>query len=132
MGFICRQVYVFCLAIFSGALVGLIFDVFRVKRKLIYTSDILVYIEDILYWIIISIVLFTLMYYSKESELRSYILLGLFIGTVMYMCILSKHVLFILEWILKILYRCIISPISILVKTVKILLRCVKFMSKRK
>lgn len=131
MSFICRQVYIFLLANFAGALVGMIWDIFRVKRKLVQTSDIVVYIEDILYWLIISVVLFLLMYYSKECELRSYILLGLFIGVVMYMCTLSKYVLLILEKIIIIIYRCIVFPISILVKFTNKLLRCIKFIKNR-
>jgi len=132
MGFICRQVYTFLLAIFAGALVGMIFDISRVKRKLIKTHDVVVYIEDILYWIIISVVLFVLMYYSKECEVRSYILLGLIIGVIMYICMLSKYVLFILERVIKILYRCVIFPISIFIKVAKVLLRCVWRLSGRR
>lgn len=131
MSFICRQVYVFLLANFAGALVGMIFDIFRVKRKLVQTSDIVVYIEDILYWLIISVVLFLLMYYSRECELRSYILLGLFIGVVMYMCMLSRYVLMVLERVIRIIYRCVILPIRVFMKFIKMLLRCVKFIRNR-
>ena len=36
----------------TGIEISFIFDIFRAKRKVIKTSDIITYIEDIIYWII--------------------------------------------------------------------------------
>ena len=131
MDFICRQTYIFLMANFAGVLAGFIFDIFRVKRKLVKTSDIVVYIEDILYWLIISIVLFVLMYYSKESELRGYILLGLFIGIIMYMCILSKYVLMFLRGTVNVVYKIVLIPILILIRLIRIPFKCFSFVKRK-
>lgn len=131
MDFICRQTYIFLMANFAGVLAGFIFDIFRVKRKLVKTSDIVVYIEDILYWLIISIVLFVLMYYSKESELRGYILLGLFIGIIMYMCILSKYVLMFLRGTVNVVYKFVLIPILILIRLIRIPFKCFSFVKRK-
>ena len=120
MDSICRQTYIFLLSCLAGMFSGFIFDIFRIKRKLVKTSDIVVYIEDIVYWLIISVVLFALMYYSNESEVRSYILLGIFIGVIIYIFIFSKYVLLSLTKIIKILCKMIKFPINIIVKIFRV------------
>lgn len=120
MDFICRQTYIFLLACLAGLIAGFIFDIFRVKRKLVRTPDFIVQIEDILYWLIISVVLFVLMYYSNESEIRSYILLGILIGVIIYVLILSKYVFLFFVNTIRVLYKIIIFPINIFVKIFRI------------
>lgn len=125
MDFICRQTYMFLMACLSGLLSGFIFDVFRVKRKLVRTPDFLVNIEDILYWLIISIVLFSLMYYSNEGELRSYILLGLIIGVIIYICIFSRYVFIILVKTITIIIKIIMFPVNIVLKIFRVPLKII-------
>ena len=125
MEFICRQTYMFFMACLSGILAGFIFDIFRVKRKLVRTPDFMVKVEDILYWLIISIVLFTLMYYSNEGELRSYILLGLTIGVIIYICIFSKFVFMFLVNTISIIIKIIMVPVKIILKILRVPLRFV-------
>ena len=51
-----QEVYeqLFCLLIFivTGILIGLLFDIFRILRKSFHTSDIITYIQDILFWLL--------------------------------------------------------------------------------
>ena len=131
MDFICRQTYIFLLSCLAGIFSGFIFDIFRIKRKLIKTSDIVVYIEDIVYWLIISVVLFILMYYSNESEIRSYILFGNFIGVIIYIFIFSKYVFFCLMKIINVLLKLIKFPIKIIVRFFRIPIKIVLRISKR-
>lgn len=123
MGYICRQTYIFFLACLSGILAGFIFDIFRVKRKLVRTPDFIVKIEDILYWIIIAIVLFCLMYYSNECELRSYILLGLVLGVIVYICLFSKYIVMIMFGIFRMIAKLIVFPINIIIKILHVPLK---------
>lgn len=123
MGYICRQTYIFFLACLSGILAGFIFDIFRVKRKLVRTPDFIVKIEDILYWIIIAIVLFCLMYYSNEGELRSYILLGLVLGVIVYICLFSKYIVMIMFGIFRMIAKLIVFPINIIIKILHVPLK---------
>ena len=114
MNIICRQTYLFLLSCVAGLFSGFVFDVFRIKRKFIKTSDIFVYMEDIIYWLIISVELFVLMYYSNESEVRSYVLFGIFIGVVIYGFIFSKYVFFYLMKVMGVLCKMIKFPINVI------------------
>ena len=62
-----------------GIEISFIFDVFRAKRKAIKTSDVVTYVEDVVYWIIVGyIFLYTISKYTN-GEIRSY----MFLGTIM-------------------------------------------------
>ena len=47
-----NQAYLFLVFIVNGVLIGLLFDFFRIARKVIPTNDFVTYIEDVLFWIL--------------------------------------------------------------------------------
>lgn len=51
-----NQAYTFIVFILNGIIIGILFDCFRILRKSFKTSDIITYIEDILFWIIAGII----------------------------------------------------------------------------
>lgn len=120
MNIICRQTYLFLLSFLAGLFSGFVFDVFRIKRRFVKTSDVFVYMEDIIYWLIISAELFALMYYSNESEIRSYVLFGIFIGVVIYGFIFSKYVFFYLMKVMEVLCKFIKFPINVIKRIFRI------------
>ena len=46
------QLYTFFIFILVGMLTALIYDLFRIFRKVFKTNDFFTYIEDILFWLI--------------------------------------------------------------------------------
>ncbi len=88
-----NQAYVFLNCILGGLLVGLMFDIFRLSRKYLSSKDIVTYIEDILFWVLVgAIVLFTA-FFSNNGEIRGYVLLGIFLGAVFYFLVFSRLIL---------------------------------------
>ena len=71
-----NQAYIFVMFILIGILIGLIFDIFRVSRQFFKTSNIITYIEDAVFWILIGLVLFISIFKLNNGELRAYIFLG--------------------------------------------------------
>lgn len=81
---------IFCL---TGLCIGLLFDFFRIQRKLFKTHDFITYIQDILFWIISGIILiFVIMKYTN-GEIRIYMILGIIIGFFIYFCLISKYII---------------------------------------
>lgn len=75
---------------------SLIFDLFRVRRRIFKTPDIVTYIQDVLFWIITGfIVVYTITQYT-DGEIRSYMLIGLLVGIIVYFVYISK-------WVIKVL-----------------------------
>ena len=60
-----NQAYLFLIFIVNGIIIGLLFDFFRIIRKVIPTNDIATYIEDILFWILTGAsILYSIFVYS--------------------------------------------------------------------
>lgn len=112
-----------------------IYDVFRIKRKTVRTRSISIYIEDFIYWIIVAVVMFGVVYYSNDGELRGYIFIGVLIGVVLYILLLSKlvvkvsvfaiqltvklvkKVLFVITYPFRVILRILWIPCKFLLKT---------------
>ena len=85
----------------AGIVVAFIYDLFRIKRKVVKSNVIIIALEDLIYWIIASIVLFLSIYASNDGELRGFAVIGFFLGALLYFLLLSRIVTFILIKILK-------------------------------
>ena len=50
----------------TGMVIGLLFDCFRILRKLFKFNDFIIYIQDVLFWILSSII-FLITYYTTRN-----------------------------------------------------------------
>lgn len=92
----------------TGALLAFLYDMFRLKRRIVRTKSIIVHIEDILYWFCAAAILFMSSYVLSSGETRPYFYIGSFIGGLIYFGVLSKPVL----WLLTIVINVIVWPIN--------------------
>ena len=121
-----NQAYVFLCSVIGGMLIAFIYDVFRIKRKAIKTRSIFIHIEDFLYWIIVAIVMFALVYYSNEGEIRGYIFLGNILGVILYSLLLSKIIINSSMFILNVIYKILKTICIVLLYPFKIVLKILK------
>lgn len=95
-----QQVYIFGWSILIGMILGILFDLFRgIRWEGI--RDIWVYIQDVIFWIVVAMVIIVSTFLINQGELRGYMLLGYFWGAGFYMLLFSKFVLGALKWINK-------------------------------
>lgn len=87
----------------AGVLLAFLYDLFRLKRRVVRTKAALVHIEDILYWLFAAIILFLSSYVLSSGETRAYFYMGSFLGGVLYLGLLSHPVLWILTTVIRIL-----------------------------
>ena len=67
-----------------GFLVGIIYDIYRVTRGLWQPKKLGTFIGDLFFWVIITIMVFTLLLLGNWGEVRVYVFLGLALGFLMY------------------------------------------------
>ena len=120
------QGYLFLIFILIGILIGVLFDIFRILRKTFKTSDLITYIQDILFWLITGIILIYSILILNNGELRAYIFLSLFIGITTYILTISKHfvnlnvtILTLLKNIITFILKTISYPFKCLFKIIK-------------
>ena len=86
-----EQLISFIYFIIVGIVLSVIFDIFRILRRTIKTSDIVTNIQDILFCIITGIIILFSIFYFNNGQLRLYVFLGLIIGITLYMIFISKY-----------------------------------------
>lgn len=109
-----NELVVFFIYVISGMAISIFFDIFRVLRKTIRTSNIVTYLEDAIFWIVVGIFLIWEIFTVSYGELRSYIFIGLLIGFAFYMLTLSKHFININVKILNKIKRIVLAIINVI------------------
>lgn len=120
---ISSQAYIFLYSIVGGMVIAFIYDIFRVKRRTVKTASIFIYIEDLLYWIIVAVVMFGTLYYTNDGEIRGYIFLGSILGVILYAVLLSNIIISVFLAIIKLItivlttiWKVITFPFVILIR----------------
>lgn len=121
-----NQGILFLIYVIVGVLIGLIFDLFRSLRKGIKTSNVATYIEDILFWIIVSFIIIGTILKYNYGELRLYIFIGIIFGITIYLLTLSKIILkyttIIIEFTVKIFNKILAMLLKIFKKPIKFII----------
>jgi spore cortex biosynthesis protein YabQ len=106
-------------AFLSGILIGSMFDLYRIIRgeKVL---KIIVVIEDILFWILVSMVVFTFLLYTNYAFLGFYVYLFMSISLFMYIKVISPifirieiKILIFVSRIMRIIFKNFIYPFKL-------------------
>lgn len=112
-----NQAYLFLIFAINGILIGLLFDFFRISRKVFNTNDIVTYLEDILFWILAGAIMLYSIFVFNNGELRLYMFLGIILGAFVYLLFISSYIIKINVKIintLKKFFGIIITPFKII------------------
>lgn len=82
----------FILCALSGILMGCFYDFFRIMRKRIKFGVLIVAIQDIIFWTVTFSFFSVFIYVTNSFVLRGYVLIGVFLGWIIYICTLSRVV----------------------------------------
>lgn len=105
-----------------GMFMGLLFDFFRIQRKIFKQRDYITYIQDILFWIISGFIFILVTMKYTNGEIRMYMVAGIILGIILYMRFISKLFVGVNTWILRILWKFInilFSPLKFFYKIIK-------------
>lgn len=121
------QAYLFIVFSLTGVVIGILFDFFRILRRSFKTSNIITYVEDVLFWILTGVLILYNIWYFNNGEIRIYMFLGIIMGLLIYMLTLSNIIVSLFSKILKMLIRILEIPfktiISIFHKIITIIIK---------
>lgn len=100
---ISEQLYVFGLAALMGAALGVLYDVFKVMRLVGLNSSVLVFFEDILFFAVSTVTMFSFYMQITDGKFRVYPLISAVIGFALYFLTLEKIVFFVIKKIYRFL-----------------------------
>jgi spore cortex biosynthesis protein YabQ len=103
-----------------GAVSGAVFDVFRIIRRIVRHSDFLTQIEDLLYWLFVSVLIFYFILHHNSGEVRIYAIIGVFSGMCLYFLTLSRLVVKLSLFVIGIIKKIIAMTIRILLLPIRL------------
>ena len=99
------QISSFLYSIVLGIIFALVYEIFRVIRKLKKHSTISVFVQDILYFAVISVVTFLFFLSRTNGEIRLFIIIGISLGYLFYFLLVSRYVNSVFNLILKLIFN---------------------------
>lgn len=114
-----NQAYIFLIFVLNGIIIGLLFDFFRILRISFKTKDFVTYIEDFIFWLLTGIILLYSIFIFNNGEIRFFMFLGIIIGIVLYLLIVSKYIIKFSVTILNFIKKLIAIPIKFIIKILK-------------
>ena len=109
-----NQAYLFLVFSLTGVTIGILFDFFRILRKTIKTPNIITYIEDILFWILTGLLVLYNIWHFNDGEIRIFMFLGIILGALIYISILSKMVILVFTKILQTIIKILEIPFKLI------------------
>lgn len=118
-----NEIYIFAIFILNGALIGILFDIFRILRKSFKTPDILTNIEDIFFILISGFIILYTIFRLNNGQIRIYMLIALILGITLYITFISKYfiklnvnIIKFIKLILKKILNIIFFPFKYIIK----------------
>jgi spore cortex biosynthesis protein YabQ len=123
------QAVIFLIILLVGALLGIVFDFYRVLRGIIKPRSLVTSLTDLIYWLVATIIVFAVLLVCNWGELRFYIFMGLVAGVAMYYRLLSPYIITLLQaairgagmvvyWIQQAIHYGVLLPLSYLLKII--------------
>lgn len=108
----------FLISILAGAFILFVYDGLRIIRRLIKHNVYWVAVQDLIFWVVASVFIFSMIYKENNGIIRGFCIMGMAIGMTLYHYIFS-------DWLVEIitkLIRLVLSPITAALRWVKGLL----------
>ena len=85
-----NQLQLFIIFLINGIIVGFVFDFFRILRKSFKHSDYLIYIQDIIFWLLTGAIFLYSTFVFNDGEFRLFMIFAALIGFFLYIFTVSK------------------------------------------
>lgn len=118
----------FFTSVIWGMVLLIIYDVLRILRRVIKHNAFVISIQDIIYWVVSSVLIFHMMYNQNNGIIRGFAILAMLLGMIIYHIIFSD---FLVDGISGIINKVISTIYKIIRKIIHILLSPFRFIGKK-
>jgi spore cortex biosynthesis protein YabQ len=85
-----NQIELVFFSIFAGVITGILFDIYRLLRGFESPKKVLTFLEDTLFWIFASLVVFVFLLITNYAYMRIYVYMCIALGIYLYIKFISK------------------------------------------
>lgn len=118
--FILEELQKLGLMVGFGAAMAVIYDLFRILRRIIPHNSVAVGAEDLIFWLCLSVPAFCFVLFINDGVFRLYFILGILLGIFVYRETFSRLIIFITEFIVGKLRKLTIFILKKIRKRIKI------------
>lgn len=112
------QINLLIFDILAGVFTGILFDIYKIIRGTNY-NKIINFIEDILFWMLVSIVIFIFLSYNNYAYFEFYCYIYIFLGLFVYLKIFSKYFNIIISKVIGSMYKIIRILVNMVIYSTK-------------
>lgn len=106
----------FLVSILWGSLIIVFYDCLRIIRKVIKHKEFFIALEDVLYWVISSLLIFNMMHKQNNGIIRTFSIIAMFIGMLLYHKLFSELFVELVSFIIIKIKRLIFKVLTYLMK----------------
>lgn len=117
------QIVLFFVFFVLGIFCALVFDTFRVSERFKKSNIFLSAVKDILFWLIITVMMFAICLRFNNGEIRFFMFAGIILGALIYFKTISKLVLNALFFVFNMLKKAVHLFLKVLFLPFKLLLK---------
>ena len=117
-----EQLLLFLTCVQTGVIMGMLYDLIRIFRKIIPHPNWLVQIEDLLYWVICGCFAFIMVYWENYGQIRGFVFIGIIIGGTLYFCTISLLFMRIATWTIYFVKQMVRKVIKIILIPIQLIL----------
>lgn len=128
------QFKIFLISLCVGLILGFFYDLIKIFRRFVLHNNILINIEDAIYWVFMSVMVFFICLYQNNGEVRLFFIIGIFLSLILYNLLISSVFINIFTKIIKLLitvfllfFKLIYTPILF---TFKLILKPFEYLLK--
>ncbi len=120
------QALLFLFTVGVGFVIGIIYDVFRIIRKIIKHKNFFTQVEDFIFWVVVTFIMFYLMLNNNYGEIRFFSVGGALLGMLLYFLTLSRIVIPASLTIANFVGKVIITALNIILFPIKVILKILR------
>lgn len=120
-----HHLFLFAVFFILGAVFALIFDAFRVSERFGLSSVIIFVLKDLLFWLIVTVLMFVVCLKVNNGEIRMFMFFGVFSGALVYFNTISRFVMNLLYFIVNVFKNAVCFILNVLLFPVKILIKLI-------
>jgi len=120
---IVNEITFFLHSFFMGIIITFVYDGFLILRRLVRHSNLLISLEDMLFWIACAIGVFYMLYEENNGILRWFAVFGAALGMIAYKKSISSLVINAVSLLIARIFRILFGILRFLLKPVRFLYR---------
>jgi spore cortex biosynthesis protein YabQ len=104
----------FGMSFYWGMFLLLIYDLLRILRRIVKHNNFFITVEDVIYWITDSVLIFRMMYQQNNGIIRGFSILAMLLGMLFYHAVFSEFLVRVISGIINKITAYIIKFINLL------------------